>query len=559
MRIGNPSTDTKSKETTTYRYPMVRAFFMYILPTGLALIILGITWATLNATQDNCDSPIHTSTTLITNQQSAVKFNTGRVNLLKPVAVGASFTAGYMSGALSDNSQKQGFALQMVKQFAQATVGEGHVRPLSYDMVNSSGAMEIVTTTGTKIRVAENIMTSINPDMSSVERSPDSRVHTIDPTNPVTCTLLGTPGLPLRDMVDISVKDITSPNFNPHSTRCGDPLNTVMEDAMALAGDATFFISATDLFGNDVLGYALSGGMGNVRTIGDTTQATKADLTHPSTIQAHIKMLTKPFIDNKAHGVLSSLPDISLLPIFNLIKFDYFTLFLMNAQINVFGQQIKFFDPFDNTISKNFTLFLGMGFPIVQTNSISNVTGIELANGADLFVTLIAAPEIATLVACLAVNTTCAALSNAAVLDDIETSQVKLASQTYSALVQMHATENDWAYVDLNIQFQRFWSDGGLVVDSIVYKEGDLFSLDGIHVNPLGAAAIANFLLIEIDNHYGTNFVGSGNLINLRTMTKFVPIVSSLRQFEASTYYKDAAPYPATNFRLATLIKTVVE
>ena len=552
-----------TQEITPNTYSKVVSTWMYLIPTVLAIIILIITSVTLHATQDKCDSPIHTSTTLqqhapsyVTNNYNAeVKFSSGRADFSKPVAVGASITAGYMSRALSENSQTLGYAVQLVKQFKKAMAGEGTVRLLSYKPMESDGALAIATPAGT-IRFVDNRVESITEEGGFVH-STDARITYIDSIPSELYTLVAAPGMKLVDYMNLNVKVFPqNPSdpypFNPYVFRSFNANKTFFEDVMEQADDATFFISAVDLFGNDVLSYATSGGMGKVRAADDTSPRGPNDITHPSVIDKILGDIIQPFVNNKAGGVLASVPDITLLPYFHAIKWDDF-----QAQPGLaFPPTMTFVDFSGQAMPKNLTLNVtgSNGFPYIGTNKETNRPTIEQATTNDLINAGVAALEIYMLHVCMYTTLgPCLALSDGAVLDATEAGYVKAAVQAYTELTIKHAVTNDWAFCDMNTYFRRFWSDGGLVMNGIGYYHWDLFSLDLVHPNPRGAAAIANLLLEAIDSQYETNFAASDKLINLALIPQTASVegaISTLHPFEASNYLVDALPFSPTNERL---------
>jgi hypothetical protein len=96
-----------------------------------------------------------------------------------------------------------------------------------------------------------------------------------------------------------------------------------------------------------------------------------------------------------------------------------------------------------------------------------------------------------------------------------ELEEIISATDTMNASVQAQAESFGIAYVDLQsilaqasttgITFDDFALDTSLVT-------GGLVGLDGVHLTARGYAYMANSFLLAIDNHYGSNFVASGNV-----------------------------------------------
>src|SRR5690606_11849233 len=182
----------------------------------------------------------------------------GEVNLTTYVAVGASFTAGYSDNALFKSAQESSFPKILSEQFA---VGGGgtFTQPLVND--NYGG----LAVGGTRIAEPRLVFGGAGPVplesiIGPVTVSTDIAIN--NPTGPF--NNLGVPGAKSYHFLAPGYGNIT--NFpaaaNPYFIRMTGATANASVLELAMAQNATFF-TLSEVGGNDVLGYALSGGESN--------------------------------------------------------------------------------------------------------------------------------------------------------------------------------------------------------------------------------------------------------------------------------------------------------
>jgi hypothetical protein len=115
----------------------------------------------------------------------------------------------------------------------------------------------------------------------------------------------------------------------------------------------------------------------------------------------------------------------------------------------------------------------------------------------------------------LSVNGVAIPLADKWVVTETELVEIISATDAMNMSIQAAAESYGIAYVDLQAILTQA-STGGIVFDDYTLDSnlvtGGLVSLDGVHLTARGYAYMANSFLLAIDNHYGSNFVASGNV-----------------------------------------------
>lgn len=92
------------------------------------------------------------------------------------------------------------------------------------------------------------------------------------------------------------------------------------------------------------------------------------------------------------------------------------------------------------------------------------------------------------------------------VLTTAEIANIHTAINSFNSIIQAAAKANGLAYVDFNAFFKNLQS--GIVYNGITmnmaFVTGGAFSLDGITLNPIGQALLANQFIMAINNQYNS-------------------------------------------------------
>ncbi|MBT8309260.1 MAG: G-D-S-L family lipolytic protein [Flavobacteriaceae bacterium] len=240
------------------------------------------------------------------------ELTSGDADFSNYVAVGASFTAGFTDQALFIAAQENSFPNFLAQQFAK--VGGGNfVQPLMND--NNGGLLFM----GTPIQSPRFFFDGAGP--ATLPASPTTEV-----TNVLSGSFnnMGIPGAKSFHFLANgygSLAGVPIQAANPYFARMASNSNaSILEDA--LAQGPTFF-TLSEVGGNDVLGYALSGGTGMDQTGNPNAMSYgPADITDPGLFGQVFGGLVAAMTQNGAKGVVTTVPDITSLANFTTIPHD---------------------------------------------------------------------------------------------------------------------------------------------------------------------------------------------------------------------------------------------
>ncbi|MGB0880230.1 MAG: G-D-S-L family lipolytic protein [Polaribacter sp.] len=455
-----------------------------------------------------------------------VELNAGGLDFSTYVAVGASFTAGYTDGAMFKAAQENSFPNILATKFKAAGGGD-FTQPLMNDNIGG-------------LIFGTNVVAS--PRFYFDGAGP--AVLNARPTTQLTTVLSG----PFNNFGAPGAKSfhLEFPGYgalNPYFGRmASSPTATVMGDA--LARNPTFF-TLSEIGGNDVLGYALSGGSGVDQT-GNPNPLTYGvnDITDPNLFAFVFSGMVTALTANGAKGVVANVPYITSLSNFTTVPYNSLdpSLAALAPQIDALNTQL--YGPLDgiftafgepnriNVLSKT------MDNPLLIidenaadrsaqiTGALTPVLGVPTATafGAifgkarqatenDLIL-LASSSVIATPVngvpAPINVNGVSYPLQDQWVLTPQEQWAIKRATDAYNTTIASVAAANP------NITMVNFRnvlieaSSTGIDFDDYTMTTdlvtGGLVSLDGVHLTARGYALMANKILGAMDVAFGSNF-----------------------------------------------------
>lgn len=289
----------------------------------------------------------------------------------------------------------------------------------------------------------------------------------------------------------------------------------MIEDA--LSQSPSFF--SLWIGGNDVLGYATTGGDGT------------NPITPIATFDGAYNSLISQLVAGGRKGVIANLPYVSSLPFFktvphNPVPLDAATISLLMNTTSGYGQYngaIQFaltnnLISADEAARRTISFTPGNGNKVVIVDSyLTDLTGFGIpsyrqATAEDLIV-LPASSFIGTTVGGnpQLVNGVSVPLADKWVLSKDEVLEVQNATDAYNATIQAAASTNNLALVDAKAIMNQLTTTGisgnGFTMTS-AFVTGGAFSLDGVHPSPRGYALIANKFLEAINAKYGSNFKG---------------------------------------------------
>ena len=235
----------------------------------------------------------------------------GSADFSNYVAIGASFTAGVTDGGLFIAGQERSFPQLLSEQFA---IGGGgtFAQPLMAD--NTGG-----------ILAGGNVVGNYRLVFGGAGPVPLDAFLTSQgaPVPPITTEAGNNIGSNFNNFGIPSAKSfhLVTPGyaaFNPFYTRIASSgTSTVLGDA--LAQNPTFF-TLSEVGGNDVLGYATSGGTGVDQTGNfDPSSYERNDITDPNVFGQAFSSMVDALTQNGAKGVVTTVPDITSLSHFTTV------------------------------------------------------------------------------------------------------------------------------------------------------------------------------------------------------------------------------------------------
>jgi hypothetical protein len=448
-----------------------------------------------------------------------VALNTNGLDFSKYVSIGASFTAGYTDGAMFKAAQENSFPNILAGKF-----GAEFKQPLMNDNIGG------LVYGGTAVQPPRFYFNGAGP----------ARLPAM-PTTELTAVLSGpfnNFGAPGAKSFHLGVAGYGQ--LNPYFGRmASSPGASVMGDA--LAQSPTFF-TLSEIGGNDVLGYALSGGSGVDQT-GNYNPATygSSDITDPNVFASVFSGMVTALTANGAKGVVANVPYITNLANFttvpyNPIPLDAGTAAQLNGAFAAYNgglqqildlknanllpaQVLPLLANYDQAEvnRRKVTFVAGQNAALILDENLSNLAPINpgltnmrqatandlllLASAAVLGTTVGGNPQL--------INGVSVPLGDEWVLTPQEQSAIKTATDAYNATIAAIAASNpNVALVDFKgvlaeastgIKFDRYTLNTKLVT-------GGLISLDGVHLTARGYALMANKILAAMDAEFGTNF-----------------------------------------------------
>jgi len=468
----------------------------------------------------------------------------GSANFTKYVALGDSFAAGYSDGALFVEAQKGAYPNILAQQFAEAG-GGAFSTPLMGD--NNGGLL-----LGGNVIAGQRLYFNGSAPVA-VSGAPTTNVAT-KVTGPF--GNLGVPGAKSYHLVAAgygNVAGVAAGLANPYYARFAtSATSTVLADAVAQT--PTFF--SLWIGGNDVLGYATSGGIG-VNQTGNMNPATYGsnDITDPTVFASVYNSLVTGLTANSAKGVVANLPYVNTLPYFTTVPFNPLSTSVLGGGNVAVGQAtitqlntllygplksaLTFFGAGDrinllSTTVANPVLIKDESLPNLSAQLTAAFTPTLGAQTAAFYGAVFGQARQATATDLVLLPTQSAIgaaptattsglgfappspldkfgitfpLQDMHVLIPTEVAQIKVATDAYNVSIKAIADAKGLAFVDAKAIMDKL-STTGLVGNNFTmtstYVFGGSFSLDGVHPSPRGYALISNAFIDAINSKYSS-------------------------------------------------------
>lgn len=425
----------------------------------------------------------------------------GSADFSKYVALGDSFAAGFSDNALFIDGQKNSYPNIMATQFALVGGGD-FTNPFMADNIGgfSNGGAQIPQF-GPRLYLAPG---NIPTPVSGISTTEISAKLTGQFNN------MGVPG---AKATQLDLPGFGSSLGNPYFARFASaPTATVVDDA--IAQNPTFF--SLLIGGNDVLGYATSGGISS------------SPITPIATFNTAYNSLITKLAAGGRKGVIANIPYVSSFPYFTTVPHNPVPLSApfatqLNSGYATYNNGLLFAQS-NGLLSAAEVARRTITFTASATNRVvmvdeylTNLTGFGIpslrqATSEDLIV-LPARSFIGTTVGGnpTQINGVSVPLADNWVLSKNEIDEIRVATDAYNVTIADAATANNLALFDAKSALTMLTTTGivqnGYTMTS-TYVTGNAFSLDGVHPSPKGYALIANKFLEAINVTYGSNFKG---------------------------------------------------
>ena len=469
---------------------------------GLFLLTLGFT---------SCDENNELDT-ISDKEVAEIQLNINGLDFSKYISIGASFTAGYTDGALFKAGQENSFPNILASKF-QTEFNQ----PLMEDNIGG------LVFNGT----------AVQPTRFYFDGSGPFRLEAL-PTTELTTVLAGpfnNFGIPGAKSFHLTVNGYGQ--LNPYFGRMASSSSaSVMEDA--LTQNPTFF-TLSEIGGNDVLGYALSGGSGVDQTGNfDPASYGDSDITDPNVFASVFSGMVTALTVNGAKGVVANVPYITDLANFTTVPYNPVPLNAVTAAAVNTG-----YAPYngglqaaaaalagtgllsDEEVAKRTINFVaGQNAVVIIDEDLTDLGAINPAFAALPKYRQATADDLLILASSAIIGTTVdgnpqlingvsVPLADNWVLTPEEQASIKTATDSYNATIAAIVDTNEnIALVDFKGILQE--ASTGIVFDEYVMTTnlvtGGLISLDGVHLTSRGYALMANQILVAMDAKFGSNF-----------------------------------------------------
>ncbi len=378
----------------------------------------------------------------------------GEANFTKYIAVGNSLTAGFADGGLYLEGQGVAYPNLIAEQLKHVGGGEFRSPLFSEDQRNGSGYLQLAA------------LVDGQPQMTNVTSNLAYRSQNRLTKFSGEIENLGVPGMRL----DLAF----APQFgalNMYFERLLTDAEVNQRTYFDFTGSRNHTFFSFWLGNNDVLGYAMNGAVQN-------PQDPTTTLTSVNTFNALYNNFINKLTENNQKGVVATIPTVTSIPYFNTV-----TTARLEAGVSAStgGQFTKIYiqtatGPREATSEDLFTLTFPTDTLGKTSNGIPGYGLIQLNPLADRFV-----------------------------LDKDEIAEINARVTAFNDIIKTVANNKNLALADAQAYLNRVKSPGimynGVGVNAS-FITGNAFSLDGIHLTPMGNALIANLFIDAINAKY---------------------------------------------------------
>lgn len=431
------------------------------------------------------------------------EISSGNANFTTYVSLGNSLTAGYADGALYPSGQEYSYTNILAEQFQKVGGGSFGI-PM---MPNERGIGILLIPEPPFFRLESKLILGYSSDCLGQQsmgpqrlvENPDQLQLYAELTSPVDGPInnFGVYGAKAAHLLAPGYGDPAGllnlpPTANPFYVRfASSTVSSIIFDAIAT--QPTFY--TLWIGNNDVLQYALSGG------IGDTI-----------TSQGFYAFVMNTIITSMnatgAEGAIANVPSVTSIPFFNTVPFNALPL-QEQAQVDALNAGYAAYNQLMETNGLpyriNFTLgynplvIMDEGMPLPPEYAqykFRQITEDELL--------LLSIPQDS--IKCAGWGSQ-VPVGSQYVLTEGELANIDDAIVGYNQTIEDLALQYDLAYIDMNAELIKL--EDGITQDGITltadFVTGNGFSLDGVHLTPMGNAHVANMFINGINAKFDAN------------------------------------------------------
>lgn len=428
--------------------------------------------------------------------------SSGSANFTRYVAIGGSYTAGFADGALYKEGQLASFPNLLAQQMRLVGGADTFNIPL---LKGNKGCYPGDDYEPGKFYLTEpkfvlvkqpdcegevNILPERLPGLGDNELNIDDDAQRIYTTGAVFHNL-GIPAMKMVNFTSGGYGDVanygTSKAFSPYFWRIApEPLflsspYSYLDASYTNNSSArpTFF--TFELGMNDVLSYALEGGIGKINSDYED------DITSVASFRSNLSFILDYLSAIDAQGVIANVPDITTFPYFTTIEYDALdlsagkadtmnTIYGSNPNVGAIfhaGKHNPFVvreDGVIRTIKPNEFVLLGIDVDSLKCMNLGSYMPI----------------------------------SDKDILSEAEIANIKTFTADYNAVIAELAEQHGYPVVDLasfmNVIYNETTIDG--IDFSAEFASGGFFSLDGLHPSDRGQALVANEFIKVINREF---------------------------------------------------------
>lgn len=397
--------------------------------------------------------------------------NPENVDFSKYIAVGNSLTAGYANSGLSLKGQEQSFPNMLAQEMKKVGGGEFLQPYFPAENYNGSGFLYLKALVNGQPELG-----TVTDHLAIRGQTEDKKPLYIKYTGPI--NNLGVPGMRL-DLAFVQGMGALNPYFE--RLLPDNETGTKKYVDFATTKDHTFF--SFSLGNNDVLGYATNGAV--------TTDATNTLISEQTFAGLYTEFITK-LTSKEQKGVVATIPDVTAVPYFTTVTRKAL-LAGVNAALKEQGK-----DPFSDIYIKTKTVtraatdkdmfilpFSSAGL-LGRQDLKDPATGIVNPYPYGLFIQN--------------------PVGDNFVLDESEAKMVQDRIVALNTTIKQVADSKKLAVADIYSFLNKVKS--GYQINGIAisnkYITGNIFSLDGVHLTPMGYAIMANVFVDAINAKYST-------------------------------------------------------